>query len=79
MPEIAMIGAGSVIFCKTLVNDILATRNLKDGEICLMSRTKPKGLNLHPFADRGINRDSASRRLRSCRPLSDGRPIGSNS
>ena len=25
MPKIAMIGAGSVIFCKTLVNDILAT------------------------------------------------------
>ena len=42
MPKIAIIGAGSIIFCKTLAMDILATDALKNSEICLMSRTKPK-------------------------------------
>ena len=42
MPKIAMIGAGSLIFCKTLAMDILATDALKGSEICLMSRTRPK-------------------------------------
>ena len=42
MAKIAMIGAGSLIFCKTLVMDILATEVLQDSEICLMNRTKPK-------------------------------------
>jgi alpha-galactosidase len=41
-PKIAMIGAGSLIFCKTLTMDILATEALQDVEICLMNRTKPK-------------------------------------
>jgi alpha-galactosidase len=41
-PKIAMIGAGSLIFCKTLAMDILATPALQDSEICLMNRTKPK-------------------------------------
>ena len=41
-PKIAMIGAGSLIFCKTLTMDILATPALQDSEICLMNRTKPK-------------------------------------
>ncbi len=42
MPKIAMIGAGSLVFCKTLVTDILATEALQNSEICLMNRTKPK-------------------------------------
>lgn len=42
MPKIAMIGAGSLIFCKTLVMDIFATEALQDSEICLMDRVKPK-------------------------------------
>ncbi len=42
MPKIAMIGAGSQVFCKTLAMDIFATPSLKGSEICLMSRTKPK-------------------------------------
>ena len=41
-PKIAMIGAGSLIFCKTLTMDILATKALQNSEICLMNRTKPK-------------------------------------
>lgn len=42
MAKIAMIGAGSLVFCKTLCQDILATPALQDSEIVLMSRTKPK-------------------------------------
>jgi len=41
-PKIAMIGAGSLVFCKTLSMDILATEALRGAEICLMNRTKPK-------------------------------------
>ena len=33
MPKIAMIGAGSLIFCKTLTMDILATESLRNSEI----------------------------------------------
>jgi len=42
MARIAMIGAGSMIFCKTLAMDIFATEALRDSEIRLMSRTRPK-------------------------------------
>lgn len=39
MPRIAMIGAGSIIFCKTLMMDIMATDVLKESTIVLMNRT----------------------------------------
>jgi alpha-galactosidase len=42
MPRIAMIGAGSLIFCETLTRDILSTPALRGSEIRLMSRTRPK-------------------------------------
>ena len=42
MPKIAMIGAGSLVFCKTLCHDILATPALWGSEIVLMNRTQPK-------------------------------------
>ena len=54
MPKIAMIGAGSIVFCKTLVNDILATPALRDSEIRLMSRTKPKLGRMEAFVKRMI-------------------------
>jgi alpha-galactosidase len=54
MPKIAMIGAGSQIFCKTLVHDILATDALKGSEIALMSRTKPKLDRMEKFVQRMI-------------------------
>ena len=40
--KIAMIGAGSVVFCKTLISDILATPALVDTEFALMSPTETK-------------------------------------
>jgi alpha-galactosidase len=42
MPTIAMIGAGSLVFCKTLVSEILATPALARCEVRLMNRTRPK-------------------------------------
>lgn len=39
MAKIAFIGAGSIVFCKTLMMDIMATEALKDSIIVLMNRT----------------------------------------
>lgn len=39
MAKIAMIGAGSIVFCKTLIIDIMATESLQDSTIVLMNRT----------------------------------------
>ncbi|MBN1553390.1 MAG: alpha-galactosidase [Phycisphaerae bacterium] len=54
MPKIAMIGAGSIIFCKTLLNDILATPVLADSDIVLMNRTEPKLRRMEAFANRMV-------------------------
>ncbi len=54
MPKIAMIGAGSIVFCKTLMMDILATPALRDSEFCLMSRTMPKLKRVKNYADKVI-------------------------
>jgi alpha-galactosidase len=53
-PKIAMIGAGSLIFCKTLVMDILATEALQNSEICLMNRTRPKLAKMEAFVKKVI-------------------------
>jgi alpha-galactosidase len=52
--KIAMIGAGSVVFCKTLLADILATPALADSEFALMSPTEPKLRRMEAFAGRMI-------------------------
>lgn len=54
MAKIAMIGAGSVVFCKTLCMDILSTPALQDSEICLMSRTAKKLSQMEAFIKRVI-------------------------
>jgi len=54
MAKIAMIGAGSLVFCQTLTQDILATDALKDSEIRLMSRTRPKLDSMERFVQRVI-------------------------
>ncbi|NOZ19844.1 MAG: alpha-galactosidase [Planctomycetes bacterium] len=58
MPKIAMIGAGSMVFCKALTMDILATDALKDSEICLMSRTMPKLQNMEDFLLRVVKENN---------------------
>jgi len=53
MPKkIAMIGAGSVVFTKTLLSDMMATPCLQDSEWVLMSRTEPKLRRMEAFAKR---------------------------
>ena len=59
MPKIAMIGAGSIIFTKTLVHDILATPALAGSEIRLMSRTWPKLERMQTFVQRMIDENDA--------------------
>ncbi|MFC1462079.1 alpha-galactosidase [Verrucomicrobiota bacterium] len=63
MAKIAMIGAGSLVFCKTLSMDILSTDALKDPEICLMSRTKPKLDQMEEFIKRVVNKNGLSAKI----------------
>ena len=53
--KIAMIGAGSVVFCKTLISDILATPALQNSEFALMSPTETKLRRMESFVRRMIN------------------------
>ncbi|MCX6377821.1 MAG: alpha-galactosidase [Armatimonadetes bacterium] len=50
MPKIAMIGAGSVIFTKTLMNDIMATPALQDSEFALMDPAEARLRKMEAFA-----------------------------
>jgi alpha-galactosidase len=50
--KIAMIGAGSVVFCKTLMSDIMATPALADCEFALMSPTESKLRRMEAFGNR---------------------------
>src|SRR5512142_2948380 len=57
--KIAMIGAGSVVFCKTLMSDIMATPALAGSQFALMSRSEPKLRRMEEFgrrmlADNGV-------------------------
>jgi alpha-galactosidase len=52
--KIAMIGAGSVVFCKTLIADILATPALRGSEFALMSPTETKLRRMEAFIGRMI-------------------------
>ncbi len=63
MAKIAMIGAGSMVFCKTLVNDILATPALQNSEICLMNRTKPKLDRMEAFVRRMVAENNLPARI----------------
>ena len=79
MPKkIAMIGAGSIVFCKTLMSDIMATPALADSEFALMSRTEPKLRRMEAFGKRMISDNglpgsvwaTLDRRKRSAMPTS---------
>ncbi len=63
MPKIAMIGAGSLVFCKTLTTDILATEALRDSEICLMNRTRPKLDRIESFIKRMVDENGLPTRV----------------
>lgn len=54
MVKIAIIGAGSIVFCKTLLNDIFATSALDGAEIALMGPTLLKLKKMEDYAGRII-------------------------
>jgi len=54
MPKIAMIGAGSIVFCKTLMSDLLATPALRGSEYRLMALTHKRLDKMHAFVKRMI-------------------------
>jgi alpha-galactosidase len=54
MRKIAIIGAGSIVFSKTLLLDILATKSLQDLEICLMAPSTRRTPKVEHFAKRVI-------------------------
>jgi len=62
-PKIAMIGAGSLIFCETLVMDILATEALQDCEICLMDQVKPKLDKMEAFVKEVVQENNLPTRV----------------
>jgi len=54
MAKIAIIGAGSIIFCKTLILDVLATKGLEDSEFALMAPSTKRTPQVERFANRVI-------------------------
>ena len=54
MAKVAIIGAGSLVFCKTLMNDFLATPALAGSEYSLMALTHTRLDKMHSFVERMI-------------------------
>lgn len=52
--KIAMIGAGSIVFTRTLLNDMLGTPALRGAEFALMSPTETKLRRMEAFARRMV-------------------------
>ena len=57
MAKIAMIGAGSLVFCKTLMSDLLGTPALAGSEYRLMALTRTRLDKMHAFV-RGMIKDN---------------------
>lgn len=56
--KIAMIGAGSVVFCKTLMSDIMATPVLAGSEFALMDPAEPRLRRMEEFGKRMLKDNS---------------------
>jgi alpha-galactosidase len=54
MAKVAIIGAGSIVFCKTLMLDILATEGLEDTEFALMAPSTRRTPYVEAFAEKVI-------------------------
>ena len=54
MAKVAIIGAGSIVFCKTLMLDIMATRGLEGTEFALMAPSTKRTQYVEAFARRVI-------------------------
>jgi len=58
MAKIAIIGAGSIIFCKTLILDVLATKGLENSEFALMAPSTKRTPQVERFVNRVIKANS---------------------
>ena len=58
MAKIAIIGAGSIVFCKTLILDVLATKGLEGSEFALMAPSTKRTPQVERFANRVIKENN---------------------
>jgi len=58
MRRIAIIGAGSIVFCKTLILDILATKGLEETEFVLMAPSTNRTSMVETFIQRVISENN---------------------
>jgi alpha-galactosidase len=65
MPKVAMIGAGSLIFCKTLLSDMLSTPALEGSEYCLMAPTNRRLPKMTDFARRMVKENNVNATITS--------------
>ena len=63
MSKVAIIGAGSIIFCKTLMLDIMATEGLEDTEFALMAPSMRRTPQVEAFAQRVIEANNLPARV----------------
>jgi len=63
MPKIALIGAGSIVFSTTLLNDMLATPALSSAEFALMDLNQPKLQRVESYIRRLIGKHGLSARV----------------
>jgi alpha-galactosidase len=63
MAKVAIIGAGSIVFCKTLMLDILATEGLEDTEFALMAPSTRRTSQVEAFAKRVIQANDLPARV----------------
>ncbi|MCL2813207.1 MAG: alpha-galactosidase [Oscillospiraceae bacterium] len=61
--KIALIGAGSIVFCKTLLNDMFNTPSLADFEYALMSPTPNKIEKMKNYAQKIIDKNKLGARV----------------
>lgn len=63
MRKIAIIGAGSIVFCKTLILDMLATPALADSEFSLMAPSTTRTTYVKNFVERVIKANNLPARV----------------
>ncbi len=61
--KVAIIGAGSIVFAKTLLNDVLATPALQNAEYILMDQVEPKLRRMETFAKRMVKENGLSAKI----------------
>lgn len=69
MAKVAMIGAGSLVFCKTLMSDFLATRALAGSEYRLMALTHTRLDKMEAFVQRMIRDNGVDATVRATTDL----------